>query len=336
MPSLRALLPMGGIVTVAVAMSGCTAPGGSPEEHWSQSKVVFDSERDGNFEIYVINADGSNQQRLTKWERGDQYPAWTPDGTRIAFTSWGREDGPRAIFTMDPDGSNVTRCRSCGSWSPDGKRILFQADDAEDIFIMDADGSNVQRLTTTPGAGKFSSGGAWSPDGSWIAFSSNRDGDGDTDGDIYVMAADGSNVKRLTDTPGKQFSGRPQWSPDGKWILFESTRDQDSDKWLEVAELYVMDTDGSNVQRLTYTTDRGGSFMGVWSPDARKIAFVSGPVAKTQTGDENRRALVSGDVSRQWFDSREIYVMDADGSNVQRLTFNDAFDGHPNWQPARH
>jgi len=358
MSSLRGLLPTGVIVTVAVAISGCTAPGGSPEEDWRQGRIVFDSERDGNFEIYVMNADGSNQQRLTNWERGDQWPGWTPDGRRIAFTSWGREDGLRAaIFTMDPEGSNVTRLskgvgkqgaprlladtQRGGSWSPDGKRILFGSNDMngneEDIFIMDADGSNVQRLTTTPGAGKFSRQPTWSPDGSWIAFDSNRDGNSE----IYVMAADGSNVKRLTDTPGKQLTSKPEWSPDGKRILFGSSWDRRSDNPLEAAELCVMNADGSNVRRLTYTTDKGeGSWMGVWSPDGRQIAFVSGSGAKTPTGDQGRVALPRGDVSpqqwmAQWMASREIYVMDADGSNMQRLTFNEAFDGHPRWQPTR-
>ncbi len=343
----RALLAMGGVVTVAAVMIGCSAQGGDPAVDWRQSKIVFDSERDGNFEIYVMNADGSNQQRLTSWERGDQFPAWSPDGKRITFTSWGREDGLRAaIFAMDPDGSNVTRLSKligkedaprfpgdqalAARWSPDGKRILFESDrdgNASDIFVMDADGSNVQRLTTAPGSGKFSSDYDWSPDGNWIVFDSNRDGNTR----IYVMAADGSDVKRLTDTPG----GNPTWSPDGKRIIFGSTGDRSSDNWGEVLELYVMDADGSNVRRLTYTTDKGeSSSHGIWSSDGRKIAFLSGSSAKIRAGGEGRQ-LPAGHVSPQWWGSREIYVMDADGSNVQRLTFNDAFDGHPRWQSAR-
>jgi len=348
MSSLRGLLPMGVIVTVAVAISGCTAPGGSPEEDWRQGRIVFDSERDGNFEIYVMNADGSNQQNLTNYSRDDQFPAWSPDGNRISFTSWGREDGLRAaIFAMDPDGSNVTRLsKSIGKqdaprfpgdwasfsrWSPDGKRMLFLSSRGEsvfDIFVMDADGSNVQRLSTTPGAGKLSEDPDWSPDGNLIAFNSNRDGSSQ----IYVMATDGSNVKRLTDTGG---SGKPRWSPDGQRILFVSTGDRRSDQPLEIVELYVMNADGSNVRRLTYTTDKGeSSFDGVWSPDGRKIAFVSGSGATSRAAEETRD-LATTDVSARWFASREIYVMDVDGSNMQRLTFNDAFDGHPQWRPTR-
>lgn len=261
----RAVLTLGVVVfVVTMSMIGFSAQAGDPVVDWRQSKIVFDSLRDGNFEIYVMNADGSNQQRLTNWERGNQYPAWLSDGKRIGFTSWGREDGLRAaIFTMDPDGSNVTRLSkgigkqsaprfpgdraAGGSWSPDGKRILFHSDrDGNgEIFVMDADGSNVQRLTYTPGFGKVSEDPVWSPDGNWIAFNSDRDGKSAALGQvdnyrIYVMSADGSNVKRLTEMPG----GRPHWSPDGKRIAFNSTGDRSSDNHVEVVEIYTMDTDG--------------------------------------------------------------------------------------------
>ena len=185
---------------------------------------------------------------------------------------------------------------------------------------MDADGSNVHRLTHTPGSGKFSSDQDWSPDGNWIAFDSNRNGNEE----IYVMSSDGSNVKRLTDTPGKHHSYNPQWSPDGKRIAFSSTRDGSSDNVFESVEIYTMDTDGSNVRRLTHATDEGyTSSDAKWSPDGKKIAFLSGPGAKSRHCYKSRRT--------RWGKSQEIYVMDADGSNVRRLTFNKASDAHPDW-----
>ncbi|MGH9531840.1 MAG: TolB family protein [Terriglobales bacterium] len=179
--------------------------------------------------------------------------------------------------------------------------------------MMDADGSNVQRLTHTPGSGKFSSDPAWSPDGNWIAFDSNLDGNQE----IYVMSSDGSHLKRLTYTPGKRHSYKPHWSRDGKQFAFSSTRDGSSDNWFESVEIYTMDTDGSNVRRLTHATDEGyTSSDAKWSLDGKKIAFLSGPGAKK---------------IKQWRKSREIYVMDADGSNGQRLTFNKAHDEHHDW-----
>lgn len=289
-----------------------------------QWKIVFDSERDGDQEIYLMNADGSNQQRLTNRKGKDRHPAWSLDGKRIAFAS--DRDGNMTIFVMDPDGSNVARLtKSAGKdddawspeWSPDGKRILFESDRAgnkEDIYVMDADGSNVRRLTRTPGSGKFSSDPAWSPDGNWIAFNSNRSGKQE----IYVMSSDGSNQKQLTDTPGKNaVSYKPDWSPDGKRISFSSTRDGSSDNLFDTVEIYTMDADGSNVQRLTRATDKGNTSSDAkWSPDGKKIAFLSGPRAKSWT---------------QWLETREIYMMDADGSNSRRLTFNQAADGHHDW-----
>ena len=297
-------------------------------------RIVFDSARDGDEEIYAMNPDGSNQQRLTSSKGPDRHPAWSPDRKTIAFTS-GR-DGKAAIFAMDADGSNVRRLTKVGeenevwspTWSPQGKQILFQSPrngNEEDIFVMDADGSNVRRLTQTPGSGKYSSNQTWSPDGKWIAFDSNREGNIE----IYVMSADGSNQKRLTATTGtaaNRSSSKPNWSPDGKRLAFSSTRGRsaDHDNWVEIQEIYTMNTDGSNVQRLTHTTDKGESSSDAeWSPDVKKIAFLSGSGVKIKDGEKSR--------GTQWRDSREIYVMDADGSHVQRLTFNEVYDRHHDW-----
>jgi len=137
-----------------------------------------------------------------------------------------------------------------------------------------------------------------------IAFDSFRSGTQE----IYVMDPDGANQQRLTRTPGKgEGSWRPCWSPDGTRIAFDSNREGN---W----EIYVMDVEGSNVQRLTHTPGKE-SGNPAWSPDGKKIAFGS-----TRDGK-----------SKNWKDNREIYVMDAHGSNVQRLTFNQAWDAHPYW-----
>ncbi len=254
----------------------------------------------GKANIYVMDADGSNQTRLTRNEAGDWSPAWSPDGIKIAFESW--RDGNPEIYVMDADGSNQTRLtrNEAGhwspAWSPDGRRIAFGSwrDGDSEIYVMDADGSNQTRLTRDP---SDASSPAWSPDGRRIAFDFESWRYGPTD--IYVMDADGSNRTRLTRGPSGDWS--PAWSPDGRRIAFHSDR---AGNW----DIYVMDADGSDQTRLT--RDPSVDSSPAWSPDGRRIAFHSGR-------DGNM----------------EIYVMDADGSNQTRLTRDLANDMGPAWSP---
>ena len=170
---------------------------------WSpdRQKIAFISGRGehlGDPEIYVMAADGSDIQRLTRHKGFDAYPAWSPDGHQIAFVrdTDPPETGPvfpprsQSIYVMDSDGSNVRRLTefetgAYTSWSPDGERIAFEAnlDGIWEICVMETDGSNVQRLTHTPGENTGSAAPDWSPDGQKIVFDSNRDGNVD----VYVM-----------------------------------------------------------------------------------------------------------------------------------------------------
>ena len=116
-------------------------------------RIAFQSDRDGGFEIYVMNADGTALSRLTNNPAVDVFPAWSSDGSKIAFTS-DREGGPE-IFIVNPDGTDLTRLTdntandALPAWSPDGKQIAFVSDrDGNDeIYVMNTDGSNVKRLT---------------------------------------------------------------------------------------------------------------------------------------------------------------------------------------------
>jgi Tol biopolymer transport system component len=261
----------------------------------ASGRIAFMSERDGNFEIYAMNADGSGQTRLTANAAEDSDPAWSPDGTRIAFTS--ERDGNQ-IYTMNADGSGQTRLTNNGgsepAWSPDGTRIAFASnrDGNLEIYAMNADGSGQTRLTTAAAEDRVP---AWSPDGTRIAFMSRRDGNAE----IYVMNADGSGQMRLT-TNSRDDSG-PAWSEDGQRIAFASRRDGN-------AQIYVMNADGSGQTRLTANAamDRDPA----WSPDGTGIAFWS---------DRDGNG--------------EIYGMNADGSGQTRLTANDADDYLPAWGP---
>ena len=161
-------------------------------------KIAFQSSRDfGEFafkyNIYVMDANGKNLVRLTQGPASDRLPAWSPDGTQIAFVS-NRKDG-LGLYVMDADGSNLinlTQNPDGGDWSPDwapdGSQIVFQSrrDGNDEIYVMDADGSNLINLTQHV---DFDWHPSWSPDGTKIAFASNRDGDFE----IYVMNTDGTN-----------------------------------------------------------------------------------------------------------------------------------------------
>ena len=205
-------------------------------------------------------------ERLTDNDAWDRYPAWSPDGTRIAFAS--DRDGKDEIYLMDADGGRQTRITDndawdqLPAWSPDGTRIAFASDRDEtfnfDIYLMDPDGGNVTRLTDNSA---WDATPAWSP-GTRIAFASLRDGNPE----IYLMDADGDGQTRLTDNDA--WDATPAWSPDGTRIAFTSDRDETFN-----FDIYLMDADGGNVTRLT--NHDAEDWDPAWSPDGTRIAFQS-------------------------------------------------------------
>ena len=260
-------------------------------------------------------------------------PSWSPDGRRIAFESQFLPS-ELDIYVMNADGSGLVRLTnnpardSFEGWSPDGLRIAFTSDrDGNedvynpDIYIVNVDGSGLVRLTDGPG---WDDQPSWSPDGQRIAFVSDRDSNADYNSDIYIVNVDGSGLVRLTDGPG--FDRRyPSWSPDGRRIAFTSDRDGNED-------IYTMNTDGSGLTRLTpftvgFTDNPRVNYQLNWSPDGQRIAFTSKPAVYEYSSDIYNLSTYNS----------YIYMVNADGSGLTRLTDSRGWDYEPSWSPdGRH
>lgn len=269
----------------------------------ANGKICFVTDRDGNSEIYVMNADGTGQTNLTNNPAADSDCAWSADGTKIAFRS-GR-DGNLEIYAMNADGSGQVRLTNTPenevtpAWSPDGTKITYAKNLAfgtAEIFVLNADGSGQAQLTQN---GVFDNVPVWSPDGTKIAFEHCIFGG---DCEVYAINANGTGQTNLTNNPPR-LDRDPDWSPDGTKIAFWSGGGG-------LGEIWVMNADGSGKTMLSSDPCDGAP---VWSPDGTKIAFHSCRGTNPPNG--------------------EIYMMNADGSAVTRVNDNPASDTGPDWQP---
>ena len=254
-----------------------------------EARIVFESNRNGNWDIYAMDTNGKNLLQLTDSPADDRSPACSPDGRMIAFTSM--RHGPPDLYVMDSNGSNVVRLTNGNwneidpFWSPDGAKIAVTSfrSGKWDIYTMDTEGNNLMRLTENDMAEASSS---WSPDGSKIAFDAYLDGPfGSTH--IFVMDADGERVRNLTRNKGLSLSRNPTWSPDGSRIAFDSRRDN--------GDIYEMTANGKRLSRLT--EGKGNNWSPSYSSDGTRIVFVS-------DRDGNY----------------DIYIMDTNGRGAVKLT----------------
>ena len=290
---------------VIEALTGIRAP--------FQSKIVaaFDNGEGGAKEIATMNWDGSDFEQITSHKSIALSPSWSPDAGKIAysaFTTFANGQGTRtALYVLDLKTNKrvLTSYRpgmnSGAVFSKDGQFIFLSMTmgaGAADIYKINLKGEIIKRLTNGP-AGAINVEPTLSPDGSKIAFSSERGGRPM----IYVMNAEGGDVKRLT-FKGK-FNSSPSWSPDGSKIAFAA---QDESHF----DIFVMNTDGSNLVRITSAKKAGGKSANnedpSFSPDGRYLVYTSNRTGKNQ-----------------------IYISSLDGSEERRVTNDSKNYYRPKW-----
>jgi Tol biopolymer transport system component len=257
-------------------------------------KITFYRSGGGVYDIWVMDADGSNQTNLTADQAEDAYyPRWSPDGTKIAYEVDVYDDGSDAdIWVMNADGSGKVGIAQAETyeggptWSPDGMKITFH--DGDDVWVMNADGSNRMNLTNDPA---FDCCAEWSPDGSRIQFDSQRSGDRLQ----WVMAPDGSSPSVA---PGSiDGDSGYRFSPDGQKYVFYGPGD-----------IYTMKVDGTNRQQITDNDQWEHS--PTWSADGTRIIF-------TREVAEN---------------VGQIFSMNPDGSDPVNLSNSAGYDSNPDVQ----
>jgi Tol biopolymer transport system component len=212
-------------------------------------KIAFVSARNGNYQIYTMDADGLNQTNISNNAATDADPAWSADSQKIVFVSIRGSNSDSEIYTMDtnPATNDATQLTDNTAedrnpaWSPNGQKIAFASnrDGDYEIFKMNPNGSKQTRLTRNSADDLYPD---WSPGGKKIAFESNRNGFSD----VFVMRAEGTRQRNLTKSAANaELDRSPAFSPEGTQIAFMSTRDGGD------AEIYMMDADGTDQIRLT-------------------------------------------------------------------------------------
>jgi Tol biopolymer transport system component len=264
-------------------------------------EIVFErvEPKTGTIAIWLVNADGSNQRRVTGTVLDNTGPAWSPDGTEIAFAR--NDGGTFQLFTIEPTSGGLKQLTTGPRdkyepiWARDGERITYSSGPLRQSTLtrLDVKTKRSQAIATQAGT---TGNPALSPTGA-IAFASKVKGDSE----IVVVGSQGGNRRTLTENSVADLD--PDWSPDGKRIAF--TRDRDGNY-----DIYVKEVATDKVTRLT--TNPAEDAEPSWSSDGQHIAFVS-----TRSGNY------------------DVFVMNADGSNQTNLTRDPRTDLAPDWQAMR-
>jgi len=266
----------------------------------ASTEIAFVSDRRGNKEIFVMNADGSSARAATANRSINMFPSWSPDGDTILYTSYRHRDqaslfvssrGKRRPGRLLPQ---ITKAQYRGVFDPTGGKLalVISNGEAPDLYLSREDGRNLRRLTDTRA---IEVSPTWSPDGRRLAFVSDKSGAPQ----VYVMSTDGGDLRRLT--YDGSYNTAPSWSPDGQWIAYETRVGGQFDVWL-------IDPEGSvNVPLVSHPRSDEGP---CWAPNSQKLAFSS-----------TRRGRA------------DLYIIDRDGSNLRRLTQSAGHNTSPAWGP---
>jgi TolB protein len=275
--------------------------------------IVFSSNRDGSYDLWLMRADGSDPLQLTSDPGDEGFPSWSPDGERLAFVALD-DTNAEDIYVMNADGTDRQQlthtdehCEGTPSWSPDGQRILYAAgacgaDNGSSIYVMDSNGGHPHKIVSGDVGWPD-----WSPDGRRIAYSAEDEKGMSA---VWVSAADGTDRRRLA-PPGIIGATESTWSPDGTIAFVTSSgspTSEDPADWNE--DVFVMDDDGTNLRQITSSTSND-HWPPAWSPDGRRLLY-------TTQGD------TTGD--------GELVVVDVDTLETTQLTDNDAEDMWVDWR----
>jgi TolB protein len=288
------------VVVAAAALLAAAGCGGSEPSRDAVGTIAFaGAECCGDpmtvpLDIWLMDDDGGRRRRLTRHPSSESDPSWSPDGSRLVFRA------QNALHVIGADGTGRHELAPEGVhpvWSPTGNMIAFTRN--RNGYLVNADGTGSRRLL------KDGFPSDWSPDGKKIAVSDGYE--------VSVIGADGSGRRRVS--PPESHNYDPDWSPDGKRIAFGGVRGDA----VTTVNLYVSDTDGANERRLTkFGQGDGDCFYSAvrgidWSPDGEWIAFAMAYVGCDKLGD--------------------IYLVRPDGSDLTRLT-KSGFAVDPAWRPS--
>jgi Tol biopolymer transport system component len=325
-PILCGLLLAAGMAVTPAAQA--TFPG-------DNGRIVFGRpDAQGNLQVWTARADMSHQRQLTSGDASSGFATWSPRAPMIAFDSnqadpdLGDDVEINDVFTMRADGSGAKRITSgegfAGdpSWTPDGTRLVFVSDEGDypakqGVYSSRRDGSDLRRITTLPEGANSDTAPRVSPDGRRIVFTRYFPADtGRETSALYLVDSDGSHLRRIRAT-ARLHPGDADWSPDGRYLVFEADGPREGSR----GDIYTIRRNGTQLRNLTGNVNgRQGSSDPVFSPDGKRILFVSGTFP---TDGAPKVGLA---------------IMRTDGSKRTMLPGSPAFEDQPDWRsnPQKH